>query len=88
MPETNSAMEMDNHDTKNEEPKLQCCFCGESIRSGNRREHPLDPCSIILIGHWHWPRREQSTQQFFCHLECFREAIDGNAPLYIADLAE
>jgi hypothetical protein len=53
----------------------QCCFCGEGISSGESAADPLDPCAVVLIGNWLAPESHQLSQQFFCHLACFKRKI-------------
>ena len=62
--------------------KYQCCFCGLGV-SANEKSSELDPCSIILIGHYERPQAEQKEQQFFGHFECFRKSIKDESYLYI-----
>lgn len=69
--------------------KLQyaCCFCGEGIGDSAERFHRLDPCAVVLIGNWQQPEAEQAEQQFFCHLSCFKKAVEGKSPVEIEELA-
>ena len=57
---------------------FQCCYCGAEIEEGESRRHPLDPCAVVLIGNWKAADPEQLSQQFFCHMDCFRSRL--NAP--------
>lgn len=58
--------------------EYSCCFCNQTV-SSKEKTSPLDPCALILVGHFDKPNREQKEQQFFCHFECMRKAvkIDG-----------
>jgi hypothetical protein len=53
----------------------QCCFCGEVVGTGSAGGHDLDPCAVVLIGNWSAPDHMQLSQQFFCHLACFKQKI-------------
>jgi hypothetical protein len=64
----------------------QCCFCGEGIESGAEAAHPLDPCAVMLVGNWSAPESQQLTQQFWCHLACFKRSITNPNNLYIEDM--
>ncbi len=51
---------------------------------GGPPEHFLDPCALVIVGHFDKEPREQKEQTLFCHFECFRKIVgDGN--LYITD---
>jgi hypothetical protein len=67
--------------------QFQCCFCGEGIGDSLERFHRLDPCAVVLIGNWRQPESEQAEQQFFCHLACFKKAVEAHAPVEIEKLA-
>jgi hypothetical protein len=55
-----------------------CCFCEDAIEPNG-----VDPCALVLIGKWSGPEEEQDSQQFWCHVECFK----GNlAPKIVDDL--
>jgi hypothetical protein len=58
--------------------RLQCWYCSEQIA----HESP-DPCAVILVVNWGDERNERS-QQFFAHAECFRKSGSGT-DLYILD---
>lgn len=68
------------------EHKYMCCFCGESIGESTQLFHRLDPCAIVLVGNWRGSRDEQIEQQFFCHLDCFRNAVDPQIPVALERL--
>jgi hypothetical protein len=42
---------------------------------------------VVLIGNWQQPESEQAEQQFFCHLVCFKKAVERYAPVEIEELA-
>lgn len=67
--------------------EFQCCLCGEGIGTSLEKWHRLDPCAVVLIGNWQQPESEQAEQQFFCHLVCFRRAVEVHAPVEIEQLA-
>src|ERR1044071_6508952 len=60
--------------------QCECCFCGEGIEGLTGA--PLDPCALVLVGNWQAAESEQLSQQFFCHLECFRTKMSD--PSYLA----
>jgi hypothetical protein len=45
---------------------FRCCFCHE----------PGATCALVFVVEWTGPEEGQSSQQFFCHPECF-ERITG-----------
>ena len=53
----------------------QCCFCGEGVAFAQGTTSRLDPCALVLIGNWVAPASQQLSQQFFCHLECFKRQV-------------
>ena len=71
-----------------EDLQFQCCFCGEGVSRSFAKDERLDPCAVVLIGNWQGPEDEQVTQQFFCHLSCFKKAMYPNVPVGIEDLAD
>ena len=64
----------------------QCCFCGKSVSAGDATAHPLDPCAVMLVGNWCAPESQQLTQQFWCHLACFKRSIKDPHNLYIEEM--
>lgn len=68
-------------ENKTEELGLQCCFCGNGIKSSQS-----DPCSINVIVNYDKPKNRQYDQFFWCHITCFKQAITPDIPLYIEDL--
>lgn len=67
---------------------LMCAYCGEGIMATG-----LDPCAVVLIGHWNDPAVEQQEQQFFCHARCqlgvmHPEAAELAAVISSGDAAE
>lgn len=68
-------------DGTNMENKVACCFCGEGIASS-----PIDPCSINILINWDKSRDKQYSQDFFCHITCFKKQILPTIPLYIEHL--
>jgi hypothetical protein len=49
-----------------------CCFCGESIDTDSKVSRGLDPCAVVVVANWRGPESQQLSQQFFCHLQCFK----------------
>ena len=64
----------------------QCCFCGKSVSAGDAAAHLLDPCAVVLVGNWSAAESQQLTQQFWCHLACFKRSITNPDNLYIEDM--
>ena len=64
--------------------QFNCCFCGAGIE--RPQDAPLDPCALLLIGNWQAQESEQLSQQFFCHLECFRSSISIPSSLWIDEM--
>lgn len=60
--------------------KYTCCFCGNKIPSSNK-----DVTGLIVIANWDKSADEQQEQQLFCHMQCLKERMDKNTPLYVAD---
>ena len=65
-----------------DEIQYACCFCKETV---GQEGHLLDPCSIVLVSNLNLKREAQKEQQFFCHFECFRNLINDDGILYIAE---
>lgn len=61
----------------------QCCICKETVTSDVAS--PLDPCSLILVSNIDRPRDDQKEQEFFCHLDCFRQLINNDGLMYIME---
>ena len=64
---------------------FECCFCGEGVDTDPNVSRGLDPCAVVVIGNWRAPESQQLSQQFFCHLQCFKAKMAK--PSYI-DLEE
>ena len=56
---------------------MQCWFCEQTVAYEG-----FDPCAVLLIANWADESRQQS-QQFFAHVECFRQS--GSGDLYLLD---
>lgn len=69
-----------------EKLQFQCCFCGEGIGDSEVKFHPLDPCAVIVVANWQQDPSRQAEQQYFCHLECFKKAVENHAPVELEDL--
>jgi hypothetical protein len=46
----------------------------------------LDPCAVLLIGNWQAAESEQLTQQFFCHVACFKSKMLDPTYLVIEEM--
>jgi len=64
--------------------EYECCFCGLTVSSAEQSS-PLDPCALILVGHFERPYSEQKEQQFFCHYQCARKSFKDDGNFYIAE---
>jgi hypothetical protein len=67
-------------------PGYQCCYCGQGIEAGAAAAHALDPCAVMLVGNWSAPESQQLTQQFWCHLACFKRSMSNPSNLYIEEM--
>jgi hypothetical protein len=65
----------------------QCCFCGEGIGESTERINPLDPCAVVLVANWQQPSSKQVEQQFFSHLDCFKNRMWHNVTVEVEELA-
>ncbi|GGY82045.1 hypothetical protein GCM10011613_28440 [Cellvibrio zantedeschiae] len=65
----------------------QCCFCGEGIGDSSEKSNKVDPCSIILIANWTKHESVQAEQQFFAHVNCFKDTLWKNVPVEVGELA-
>jgi hypothetical protein len=61
--------------------QYQCCLCGDGIEKSAEGDGQVDPCAIVLIANWSKPEAEQASQQFFCHLACFKKTVWHNVPV-------
>lgn len=66
--------------------KYQCCFCGENIQSNQIDVTGLT--GLIVVSNWDKSQELQQEQQLFCHMECLRDKLAKDVPLYIADIFE
>lgn len=57
-----------------------CCFCGKNIESGQ-----IDVCSFVMVSNYDKDDALQESQQFFCHIDCFKDTLHKNVPLVIGD---
>ena len=60
-----------------------CCFCGELIKANK-----FDVTNLIATLNWDKEISKQQTQQFFCHLMCFKSKLHKKVPLYLLDLID
>lgn len=65
----------------NVELKFMCCFCGKGIKSSK-----IDPCAINVMINFDKEKEKQYSQDFFCHIECFKNRIAPMVSLYIEHL--
>ncbi len=47
-----------------------CSFCNEGIESTH-----IDPCDLTILINCDKSQNEQHNQTFWCHLECFKQAL-------------
>lgn len=64
---------------------FKCYICKRAIRVGAEAEHPLDPCSSVLIGHFDREWKDQKEQTFYCHALCFSKVVSDDSLMYIMD---
>ena len=62
----------------NIENSVMCCFCGKGVTSSF-----IDPCSINILINWDKSKDKQYSQDFYCHISCFKKQILPTIPLYI-----
>lgn len=55
-----------------------CCFCNQNIQSTN-----IDPCNVSILINWDKSSEKQRDQDFWCHLECFREKLHKDIKLHL-----
>jgi hypothetical protein len=68
------------------EREYECCFCKKGIGPIDGHSHRMDPCALVIIGNWISPSEQQLSQQYFCHIECFKAQIGEKNPLYIEEI--
>ena len=66
--------------------KYQCCFCKTGMEPLGGQSHRTDPCALVIVGYWSSAPEQQLSQQYFCHLECFKARIGEKNPLYIEEM--
>jgi len=66
-----------------ENKKFQCCFCDKAIESNQ-----IDITSLIVVSNWDKNQDQQQEQQFFCHINCLKNKLSENAPLYIINMID
>lgn len=72
---------MDGSDKMNN--KYVCCFCSKPIESNE-----MDVTELVVVSNWDKTIDKQQEQQLFCHMECLKEKVHSDTPLYIADLID
>ena len=48
-------------------------------------DHPLDPCSLVLVSNINLNWRQQKEQEFPCHFDCFRRLVGDDSLMYIME---
>lgn len=61
--------------------EFECCFCGKNIESSK-----INPCIISILTNFDKSKERQYSQDFFCHITCFKEKIASHIPLYVEHL--
>jgi uncharacterized protein (UPF0333 family) len=59
---------MDN--VESEDFEFDCCFCNNGVLSNE-----TDPCDLSIVTNIDKDKKEQSSQWFFCHVNCFKVTI-------------
>jgi hypothetical protein len=61
---------------------FKCCFCGKRII-----ETGVDPCALVLVGNFSSSHQDEHVEQdFYCHLACFKKAVQPDIPVEIEDI--
>ncbi len=58
----------------------ECCFCAKAIEK--------KVATLIVISNYEKTETEQFTQQFFCHIPCFKNKLSGKVIRYTVNLDE
>jgi hypothetical protein len=66
-------------------PDFLGIFCMKGIRRDRSRNHPLDPCALVLVGNADQDEQHPKAQTFFCHFACFRKVVGDDRLLYIIE---
>lgn len=69
-------------------PDFLGIFCMKGIRRDRSRNHPLDPCALVLVGNADQDEQHPKAQTFFCHFACFRKVVGDDRLLYIESLID
>lgn len=64
-------------DGNSTELKFTCCFCGKTIKSSK-----TDPAHINVLINFDKIADRQFSQDFFCHVDCFREKLDNKIKMH------
>lgn len=56
-----------------------CCFCNKTVE-----QNQTDPCSIDVLINIDKEKSKQHSQNFWCHLSCFKDTLDDNMKQYLA----
>lgn len=63
----------------------RCCICKKDMPHERDPDHPLDPCSLVLVSNINLDWRQQKEQEFPCHFDCFRRLVDDDSLMYIIE---
>lgn len=66
---------MDGHPMN--EYKFKCCYCAQSIESSS-----VDPTDISVIINIDKEKDQQMSQDFYCHVNCFREKLHDSIKMH------
>jgi hypothetical protein len=66
--------------------EYECCFCKKGMEAVGGHSHRMDPCALVIIGYWSSAPEQHLSQQYWCHLECFKAKIGEEHPLYIEEM--
>lgn len=70
------------------ESKIQCqCFiCKQTILTDRKKKNDLDPCAVTIFTNADEDIKDQKSQTFFCHYDCFRRVNNDDSVLYLDSL--
>ncbi|MCT4565002.1 MAG: hypothetical protein N4A68_11920 [Maledivibacter sp.] len=69
------------------ETKLQCFVCKQTILTDSKKQNEMDPCAVTVFTNADKDIKEQKSQTFFCHYECFRKINNDDSVLYLNSLS-
>lgn len=53
----------------------RCIFCWLEIKP--KLKHKLDPCALVLMSSTDEAKANRKEQEFYCHLDCFKNVTDS-----------